>query len=170
MWTLICCCHLEIFIIYMYGKEKERSKISKTEISSDLAIAIFFPSTLIITFESHIRNATYMYACEQTAHKSSWHAHKRFLPSTLGKRNNLETNGQWIARTIGRMYARGITTVDFHPQCAKDIPRKGLGDPSIWDGALRIWLSSTSKDDWWGSVRDALMTRTCRSLTAKHSW
>lgn len=124
MRTLIRCCHFKISITYMF------EGISKTEISLALSVAIPFPSSLIIAFELHIRNPTYTH-CEQAAHKSSWHAHKRFLPSTPGKRNNLETNGQWIARTIGRMYARRITTVDFHPQCAKDIPRKERGSINL---------------------------------------
>lgn len=50
---------------YFYVWKRKQSKISKIEISSDLAIAIFFPSSLIITFESHIRNPTYTFVSKR---------------------------------------------------------------------------------------------------------
>lgn len=82
----------------------------KIEISLSLTIAIFQSDYwyVRITYkESHTR------IHEQAAHKSSWHAHKRFLPSTPGKRNNLETNGQWIARPSGGCMRIGSPTGGF---------------------------------------------------------
>lgn len=84
----------------------------------------FPPCSLIIrTSESHIRTRTDASVSKRPINHRDTRINVSYTVHVSGKRNNLETNDQWIARPHGGrivivqyMYLyRIITTVDFHP-------------------------------------------------------
>lgn len=139
MRTLIRRCHFEISITYIF------EGISKTEISLALSVAIPSPSSLIIAFELHIRNPTYTPVSKRPIN----HRDTRINVSYRPRPGNViiwKLMASGLLGPSGGCMRVGSLRWIFTPN-AQRIYRERNGDPSIWDGALRIRLSSMGKDD-----------------------
>lgn len=89
-----------------------------------------FPFSLIITFESHIRNPTYTSVSKRPINHRDTRINVSYRPRP---RNVIiwKLMASGLLGPSGGCMRVGSTTVDFHPQCAKDIPRKGRGSINL---------------------------------------